>query len=173
MSDHAHVTFESPRTVRKRGVAFRLQREVEAMNYVLSHTSIPVPSVLDVQYGADGHGRSWILISRLPGRELGEVWANMSISAQEQTVLQLKSYLEQLHGLQPPGNGWIGSCLNGPAYDHRFNTMSTYGPFTSVGEFHDFLVAPVKKSPRPEWAAKYRSKLSDNHKIIFAHADLS
>lgn len=143
------------------------------MNYVQSHTSIPIPLILDVHYDADEPEESWILMSRLPGRQLGEVWPNMSESARAQTILQLKSYLEQLHRLQPSSNGWIGSCANGPAYDHRINNRSTCGPFTSVREFHDFLVAPVKKGVRPDWVGKYRSRLPDSHHIIFTHADFS
>ncbi|KAK5656626.1 hypothetical protein OQA88_4606 [Cercophora sp. LCS_1] len=46
-------------------------------------------------------------------------------------------------------------------------------PFPAVTGFHDHLVAPVKKSPRPDWAAKYRSRLPDRHDVRFSHADLS
>lgn len=51
--------------------------------------------------------------------------------------------------------------------------MATCGPFASIAEFHDYLVAPIKNCPRPECVAKYRSKLSDDHSIVFAHADIS
>ena len=97
----------------------------------------------------------------------------MSQSAQAETVRQLKMYFEQLHSLSPADPGWIGSCSGGPAYDHRLNNMSTCGPFASVGEFHDFLVDPVRYGSRPEWVTKYRSQLPDSHGIIFAHADIS
>jgi len=51
--------------------------------------------------------------------------------------------------------------------------MSTCGPFPSIAEIHDFLVAPVKESARPDWVTKYRRQLPDNHRIVFAHADIS
>ncbi|KAL2168252.1 hypothetical protein VTG60DRAFT_220 [Thermothelomyces hinnuleus] len=75
--------------------------------------------------------------------------------------------------LRPGGAGWIGSCSGGPAYDHRLDNRSTCGPFSTVGDFHDLLVAPLKECPRPEWVEKYRPRLPDNHEIRFAHADLS
>ena len=79
----------------------------------------------------------------------------------------------ELYKLRPAGAGWIGSCSIGPAYDHRINNMTTCGPFASVGEFHDYLFAPVRRCPRRELASKYRSQLPDMHGISFAHADLS
>ena len=168
------VVYETPETVRKRGVAFRLRREVEAMNYVQGHTSIPIPAVLEIHLGTDGdEDEGSILMKRLPGRQLGEAWPNMSENARAQTIRQLRSYLDELRRLRPSIPAWIGSCSKGPAYDHRINNMSTVGPFASVSEFNDFLVAPVKNCPRPEWVAKYRKLLPDSHSIVFAHADLS
>ena len=88
-------------------------------------------------------------------------------------IRQLKWYLDQLRSLRPPAPGWIGSCSGGPAYDHRIDNMATCGPFRTVGEFHDFLVAPVAKCPQPERVATYRRLLPDNHDVVFSHADLS
>ena len=51
--------------------------------------------------------------------------------------------------------------------------MAMCGPFASVADFHEFLVAPVKNCPRPETAVKYRAQLSDDFPIGFAHADIS
>ncbi|KAH8684345.1 kinase-like domain-containing protein [Tricladium varicosporioides] len=170
----ARLAYESPETVRKRGNTFRLRREVEAMNYVQSHTSIPIPPILDIHLKTDeDKEESWILMKQLPGCQLGKAWPTMSESAQAYTIRQLKSYFEELHRLHPSDPGWIGSCSKGPAYDHRLNNMFTVGPFASISEFHDFLVAPVRNCPRPEWVAKYRNLLPDSHNIIFAHADVS
>jgi Phosphotransferase enzyme family len=169
----ARIAYESPETVHKRGQAFRLRREVEAMKFVQGLTSIPVPAVLETHFDIDGDEESWILMKRLPGRQLGEeTRLTMSETAQAQTIRQLKSHFQQLHHLHQAEPRWIGSCSRGPAYDHRLDNITTCGPFASVSEFHDFLVAPVRKSPRPEWVAKYRSKLPDSHRIIFAHADV-
>ena len=51
--------------------------------------------------------------------------------------------------------------------------MALCGPFSTVSEFHDFLVAPVRNCPRPERADKYRRLLPDSHGIVFSHADIS
>jgi aminoglycoside phosphotransferase len=170
------VTFERTDTIRKCGDAFKLLREVEAMQFVQSRTSIPLPRVLDTNIiENDVKDQSWIIMERLAGIELGKAWPGMSENARARTIKELQSYLEQLHAIRPPAHetAWIGSCSKGPAYDHRLNNMSTCGPWASVGEFHDFLVGPVKASPRPDWVAKFRCKLPDSHNITFAHADLS
>lgn len=130
-AESARLGYETPETARKRGDAFRLRREVEAMNFVQSHTSIPIPRILDMQLGTSRDGeQSWILMKRLPGSQLGEAWPLMNARAQAHMICQLKSYLEQLRPLQPPERGWIGSCSKGPAYDHRLDNMSTCGPFS-------------------------------------------
>ncbi|KAK4151643.1 kinase-like domain-containing protein [Chaetomidium leptoderma] len=173
------VTFEDPNLVRKRGDAWRLRREVEAMDYVRRHTSLLIPTImetspeLDTEYGEKPAPEGWILMERLPGVELGVAWPNMSEESREETIRQLRSCFDQLHQLRPDGAGWIGSFSGGPAYDHRLDNRAPCGPFSTVGDFHDYLVAPVKRCPRPDWVSKYRNQLPDSHSIRFAHADLS
>lgn len=164
---------DSEATFRKEADTYRLRREVEAIDYVRKHTSIPVPKILDIYLDADERGGSWAIMNLIPGQQLGEAWRTMRVSAKAQTISDLKSYLEQLRRLRPSEPGWIGSCSGGPAYDHRINNRATCGPFASISEFHDFLVASIKNCPRPEWVAKYRSQLPDDHPIVFAHADIS
>lgn len=147
------------------------------MNYVRAHTSVPVPEIIDVHLedDADGGG-SWMLMQKLPGVELGTAWLDMDRGARQETTRQLKAHLQQLHQLRPPPHlaGWVCSSSGGPAFDHRLsNNKTTCGPFTSVGEFHDFLAAPVRNCPRPEWFEKYRCQLADTYGVRFSHADLS
>ena len=144
------------------------------MQFVQSKTSIPVPKVLDSHLDPDGNWeQNWLLMEKLPGIQMGIAWPSMTESAQSHTLAELRSYLKELHSIHPLEPGWIGSCSHGPAYDHRISNMKTCGPFSSISEFHDFLVAAMKGSPRPESATKYRNRLPDTHSICFAHADLS
>lgn len=170
--DFVRLSYTSPKTVRKQGDTFRLRREVEAMEYVRVRTSIPIPRVLETRINKDEE-EGWFVMERLAGEQLGEAWPAMSEGARAETLRQLKSYFEELHGIRPDGAGWIGSCSGGPAYDHRLTNMTTCGPFATVGEFHDFLVRPVMDCPRPETAIEYRSQLPDSYDIVFAHADVS
>ncbi|EEY20151.1 conserved hypothetical protein [Verticillium alfalfae VaMs.102] len=145
----SRITFEGPDTVRKWGDAVRLRREVEAMTFVQRETSVPVPTILEVYFDDQSNeDKCWILMERL-------------------------SYLEQLHHLRLADAGVIGSVSGGAAFDHRLSNMHTRGPFASVADFHDFLVAPVKQSPRPGTFAKYRAQFPGTYEIRFAHAELS
>lgn len=161
---------ENVGTIRKRGTSFRIQRELDAIAFVRKHTSIPVPSIFDVQ--VCGHD-SWILMQRAPGTRLDSAWPDMPENNKATTITQLKAYFEQLRNIRLSASDWIGSCDNGPVYDHRLNNGFPCGPFTSISEFHDFLVVPVMQCPRPELAVEYRKRLSDDYPINFTHADLS
>ncbi|RMD43303.1 hypothetical protein DV735_g1790, partial [Chaetothyriales sp. CBS 134920] len=163
-----------PEPFRKSARVFKLRREVEALDYVRKSTTIPVPYIIDSHLDVpDPADHGWILMQRLPGIQLGDAWPAMDEDQRRRVVVELRRYLKELHALQPPVAGWIGSCTGGPAYDHRLNNLAPCGPFNSVAEFHDYLVAPIKKCPRPEWAVKYRQRLNDNHDTRFTHADLS
>lgn len=158
---------------RKSARPFKLRRELEAIDYVRRFSSIPVPHIINWHLDVPDSELGWILMERIPGIQLGEAWPNMDEKRRARVTTELKRYLKELHALRPPIPGWIGSCTGGPAYDHRIDNLATCGPFASVAEFHDFLVAPIKRCPRPEWAAKYRQRLIDDRDIFFAHVDLS
>ncbi|WEW55273.1 hypothetical protein PRK78_000702 [Emydomyces testavorans] len=166
------IVHESDSTIRKYGTHLRIEREAAAIAFVQKHTTIPTPRILGAGFSDDRDG-CWILMSRSSGTNLDRAWPSMSESARKETVSQLKSYLEQLHSILPPNAGWIGSCTGTAAYDHRLNNGFPCGPFVSVAQFLDFLVDPVKRSPKPSLAKTYRAMFSDSCGVNFVHADLS
>lgn len=145
---------------------------MDAIDFVRRSTSIPVPRIVSSQLDVEPAASGWILMDRIPGVQLGEAWPNLDQEGRTRVATELKGYLKELHALRPQAAGWIGSCTGGPAYCHRIDNLTTCGPFTSVAEFNDFLVAPIKRCPRPEWEAKYRQRLGDEFDTIFIHADL-
>lgn len=111
-------------TFRKRASAFRVRRELEAIEYVQRHASIPIPTVIEGYVPDSGEREEgWILMNRLPGQQLGEAWSHMDEGAKAQTSRDLKSHLQQLLHLRPPSGSScvVGSCSGGPVYDHRLN----------------------------------------------------
>lgn len=143
------------------------------MNYVRNRTTIPVPEVKETHFDGGDKDEGWVLMELIPGQQLGDAWPTLDEGAKARTTTELKFYLEQLRRIRASGPGWIGSCSGGPAYDHRLDNITTCGPFASIAQFHDFLVAPVKNCPRTDVAAEYRARLSDEFDIVFAHADIS
>jgi aminoglycoside phosphotransferase len=92
------LTFEDDNTVRKRGPAWRLRREVEAMEYVRRNTSLPIPAIIEVHSDMESEKESsWVLMERIPGLELGVAWPTMSENARSETIRQLRSFFEQLY----------------------------------------------------------------------------
>ena len=180
-------------TLIKEGTSQAIQRESDALKFVRQHTSLPVPEVRDTIIIDDGdpinYHASKILMQALPGLRLTLAWPSMSEAARRTTRAELAAYFAELRGLrqQPddadfsnsrssveaPGAGWIGSCTHGPVYDHRVNNGWPCGPFDSVSSFHDFLVRPVARCPKPELVKRFRDQLSDDHSVVFTHADFA
>lgn len=168
-SHHERLIRLDQETVLKCGDSYGIQRESDAMKFVKCHTNIPVPSVLETRIGKrDGS----LIMEFLPGERLDRAWPLMSLEAKEVTRIQLKTFFNELCTLPQINAGWIGSCTQGPVYDHRLNNGVPCGPFDSEYDFNNFLIEPVSKCPTPGIAERYRQCLSNNHAITFAHADL-
>ncbi|KFZ08193.1 hypothetical protein V501_06067 [Pseudogymnoascus sp. VKM F-4519 (FW-2642)] len=133
----------------KRGTGHQVHREVEAMELVRQHTSIPIPSVFEIYVDENDESRSsWFSMSVIPGSSLTDAWPSMNGEARTATQADLRSYLDELRTVASPAPASIGSCSGGSAYDHRLNNGHPCGPFASVSDFHDFLVAPVARCRR-------------------------
>jgi hypothetical protein len=154
----------------KHGTPHEVQREVDTIFFIQRDTSIPVPTVI-IESHVEESG-SWFSMVLIPGLPLANAWMRMSEEARATMQRDLSNYLRELRAVHPPEPSYIGSCIGGPAYDHRLNNGLPYGPFASMSEFHDVLVAPVARCPRPELAVYYRHRLADDHGVTFAHADL-
>ena len=75
----------------KAGISVKLS-EAEAMRFVASKTSNPVPTVHDVY---EKEGNTYILMSRVHGKPLGEVWDGLCTDQKATVVRQLT---RSLHG---------------------------------------------------------------------------
>jgi aminoglycoside phosphotransferase len=71
-----------------------LRQEVDNLNFVREHTSIPVPEVFD-SYDIDGGGHC-IIMSRVPGITLHEAWPHLSNQSKLCILDELIGYVQQL-----------------------------------------------------------------------------
>jgi hypothetical protein len=101
----------------KRGTSLEVQREVDAIEFVQRHTSIPLPSVIDLYHESD----SWFSMKLLPGSPLIDACTGMSEGARRRTRQELHDFLDELRAIPSPKRVYIGSCTGGPAFDHRLN----------------------------------------------------
>ncbi|RFU32943.1 hypothetical protein B7463_g3395, partial [Scytalidium lignicola] len=85
--------------------AWKTLSEVATLKWVRENTSLPVPEVL--AYRADRSstiGFEWIIMNKIPGKPLAEVWGDISFSAKETIVRQLalfcsNTFQKQMHGI--------------------------------------------------------------------------
>ncbi|KAI8634261.1 hypothetical protein F5Y19DRAFT_412735 [Xylariaceae sp. FL1651] len=71
LSSSQRVTSAGARRIRKKGDAFCIRREAEAMEFVRGNTSLPVPAVFEVYANGDKNP-AWLTKEELPGRQLGQ-----------------------------------------------------------------------------------------------------
>ncbi|KAH9487396.1 hypothetical protein JR316_0001471 [Psilocybe cubensis] len=149
-------------------------QEAEAMIFVRKHTSIPIPTLLDVWELKDA-SYGFIRISMCRGVQLDEAWPNMTDSSRSRTVNELKAYMQELRGLQQPApHGWVGSTNRRSVYCPRISMMGPRGPWNSGKEFHSYLLECLEQYRKAEeLKQKFARVLSYNHDIVYSHADLS
>ena len=157
--------------VMKSGWRIFLEREAEATKYIRSHTSIPVPEVLEIRPCEDNPEKCELVMEYISGDPLHVAWPKMTHQQRSEVILQLKSYIEEMRRLPQPHNGWIESCSGGPAMDHRVGDGCPFGPLSTESEFNELLMEEIKKH-YPDSYKKWRPKLRNDHPIVFSHADL-
>lgn len=80
--------------------------EAATLEYVHRHTTIPVPRVVAYDASADNElGFEWILMERVPGAPLEEVWDSMSLEAKFQITRETAGFIAQLESLRFPAIG--------------------------------------------------------------------
>lgn len=137
--------------------------EVEAMRFVSSHTSIPVPRVYDV-------GEQHFTMEFIEGETLAQAWGN-TLSAEDKTLVcrQLRDYISQLRAIQSP-NGLICSFGGRPVVDARRRSSYKGGPFADEAAYNDFLVSNLIGPSKIRDII--RSQMRADHKIVLSHGDL-
>ncbi|RDW84100.1 aminoglycoside phosphotransferase family protein [Aspergillus mulundensis] len=118
------------------GPAFAVRALIER------HTSIPAPRLLDTW---ETNGVTNILMTRVPGVQLGQVCHLMSYAERTQLVADLKACVEQLRRIPNTTPYLICDSLGGPITDHRI-PGDTGGPFNTEADFNEHLVSHLTAS---------------------------
>ncbi|OBT77775.1 hypothetical protein VF21_03785 [Pseudogymnoascus sp. 05NY08] len=90
---------------------FKTRSEVATMEWMRYNTSAPVPRVL--RYGesrANIVGFEWILMTKMPGKHLGDVWNTIPYAAKEALVRRIAGICAELFRKQMRGVGNIYSA---------------------------------------------------------------
>jgi aminoglycoside phosphotransferase len=145
------------------------RNEVDAMEYVRTHTSVPIPRVYEVYEPPDGAVN--IVMEALPGD--GTDYTNMSPEQVQAFGDELSGYLRQLRSLEPPEKGFIGSVNQGPLLDHRAGHVR-FGPFHNVDDFHSYLrIGGPPETWMYDSVVKTVHGRSGAYRVKLTHADLN
>ncbi|KAK3315651.1 kinase-like domain-containing protein [Apodospora peruviana] len=145
------------------------RNELDAIEYVRIHTTIPVPELYEVY--EQPNGSITLVMEWLPGD--GAEYAAMTPERVRVFGRQLSGYLQQLRSLEPPSPNFIGSVNGqGPLRDHRLGNIP-FGPSHNIDDFHSYLRlgGPLEAwTGGPEVQAVHRRQ---DYKVKFTHADLN
>ncbi|KAF2268695.1 kinase-like protein [Lojkania enalia] len=153
--------------------------EVEAMRFVSSHTSIPVPEVHEAYRR---NGIVHIFMTKINGKPLGETWSTLPENKKAYVADQLRGYIKELRDLR---GDFYGALWKEPCEDTFFSHLclatpgnKRYGPYKSRVEYNHGLVEALTNSrpggqlgePETELIAKISTMAEDA--IVFSHGDL-
>ncbi|KAF2689396.1 hypothetical protein K458DRAFT_413675 [Lentithecium fluviatile CBS 122367] len=124
----------SPRKLIKKGHRVHLA-EAAALHFVNQMTQIPVPRVY-CAFVRETEGEGWIVMERVRGRTLDEVWESLGREELKDILKQLRGMVKDLRGLKPLEGGdnlGVSNCVGGSLQDPRFPRGGTrFGPCADV-----------------------------------------
>lgn len=136
------------------------------MRYIATHTSIPVPRVLDAV--TDGKLTS-ITMEFIEGERLDKIWNSLPEEQKKNIAAQINDYLFQLRSLH---GRYIGGMNRNPAIDSRRYGLEG-GPFESESQFNEFLLSDAYPQVPKCFLKMAEHSLLTNHEIIFAHGEIA
>lgn len=140
--------------------------EAKTIKFVASHTNIPLPRLW---LTPSWRGTNYMIMSRIHGVELEEVWDCLSDDKKDYISHQLRDYILQLRAIPPPSGTSICSVDGGPVQSHRLiQWESVCGPFRDEDHLNVQLrhLKPVEDFP--EVVQREHAK---RHPLVFTHND--
>ncbi|PFH62143.1 hypothetical protein XA68_14982 [Ophiocordyceps unilateralis] len=119
------------------------KQEVEAMEYVQSHTSVCLPRIHRTYHRAEG---VFIAMDYVDGARLDHLWPRLEDGERRRVVEQVWNSVRQLHACRPPAalkGVTAASVSGGPIRDGILGVDDvgavSAGPFASREDFDDFV----------------------------------
>lgn len=153
--------------------------EVSAM-MVARAAGLPVPKVISYGEHADSpHAPVSILMTRLPGKDLGEIYAQLKIEEREIVFAELHSMLQIMRSWPHSWGGERICSILGTAIRSVRVPHHSIGPCESESEFNDHLISAASDHSLSQ--EQFEKKLAcakemlsnHHHPIVFTHGDLT
>jgi len=145
--------------------------EVEAMQYVASHTTIPIPKLYKV-HTLDNS--IFIEMAYVRGDTLSQLWVRDRLTLDEKKTIfaDVKQYFSILRELAPPKDDLVSSAFQNPAYDGRIGSRF-FGPMNHH-EFHRLTRRhPFGEVPASALGHEVEKVHTSTYRTHFTHADLA
>lgn len=149
-------------------LASKYHVEAHTLGMVERFTRIPAPRAIDV---LETHRFSYLLMTCVPGRPIGQMLGSMTDEQVEQTVIDLKGYISQLREI-PNNAGEFKICNSkgGGILDWRIpDSQREELQFKTEAELNKYLTDPFWDEIRRTAAKSHDIQ----HDIVFTHGDLN
>ncbi|KAM3513992.1 hypothetical protein MY11210_002424 [Beauveria gryllotalpidicola] len=143
--------------------------EVEAMQYVAAHTSIPIPKLHKIH--TTESGRIYIEMEYVQGCTLSRALPTLSAGDKARIFGQLRRHVEELRALPRPSPGLVSSAFGNPAHDGRIGGRF-FGPM-SVDAFQELARGRLVMEDVPLLGEEVRQVHTSRYETMFTHADLA
>ncbi|KAL5351504.1 hypothetical protein ACLOAV_003363 [Pseudogymnoascus australis] len=154
-------------TVVKSGTKIHLD-EKDALD-LAAELNIPAPRVHEASIASDGVVN--IRMDSVEGENLEDLWPSMPEEDRQDICRQLRVILTTMQSVKSRA-GVIGSCNGGPFRECRRMGEYKGGPFHNEAGFNNYVTKLIGTTPT-EVNNALRSQLRTDHRIVFAHGDLS
>jgi len=145
--------------------AQRNGNEPATLCLVQQYTSVPAPVLIDF---IDGHSCKYMIITRIPGRPIGDVLSLMSHTEVSCFIRDLQSCILQLKSIPNTFQHAICGVGGGSLFDYRLPETAR-GPFDSEVDFNKALTGHLSEEDR----LMAQPSHCKPHKICFTHGDLN
>ncbi|KAL1957555.1 hypothetical protein VTO42DRAFT_5782 [Malbranchea cinnamomea] len=150
-------------------LAEKYRAEAHTLRLIEQSTCIPAPRAIDAFHTSRC---SYLLMTRVPGRPIGEMLNSMTDEQVEQAVVDLKCYINQLR--QIPNNSASGfltcNAMGSGILDWRIpDSQREQSRFKTESDFNTYLTRCFNDD------VGKRAAVSHNipHAIVFTHGDLN
>ncbi|KAI9668060.1 MAG: hypothetical protein M1821_000880 [Bathelium mastoideum] len=167
------VLFLTPNICVKYGSSHHVA-EAFAMQYIASHTSIPVPKI---HCAFQRKGITYIVMSRLPGTTIAEAWHTRTEGSKAHLLEQLKRYVDEMRNLDQTQPGIVEGLGGRRLFDPKLpEGCQGFGPFASIRDFHRYLRRGLSESPADsqelEDLVDWQDNEASQYNTCFTHGDL-
>ncbi|KAJ5800561.1 uncharacterized protein N7518_002629 [Penicillium psychrosexuale] len=147
--------------------------EAEAMRFIRSKTSIPVPEVYNA-YVDETIGRGVIVMEYIEGEVLRDVIEDMDDTRRQKIISELQKFMSELRSIEGDFIGSIdGSACEDPVFCAE---QGGFGPYKTENEFNEGLVRAMTINQTTNSWIKHVAKLiraMPSHTTVLTHADFS